>query len=121
MAAEDAGLAISTVYRQLDAGGRFGRFEVFDAIPILLAYSITYLGSYVFRYAPLYAFVALLSGAVATYLLRTRFDLGPMALIRFILYPKHFSALAPDTESLPYPGRKPAAGAGEGTLSRDPR
>lgn len=98
-------LSISPVFRQLDAGGRFSRFEPTDAIPVLLTYSITYLGSFVAGYSPLYAFVALISAAVATYFLRTRFEFGLMGVLRFVLHPKHFSGLAADRFHLPYPGR----------------
>lgn len=105
-------LDISPVFRQLDAGGRFARFEPTDAIPVLLSYSGTYLLSMVTGFSPLYAFVALLSAAVATYFMRTRFEFGLMGLLRFALFPKHFSGLAADTHPLAYPGRR--GGAGEG-------
>lgn len=104
-------LEISPVFRQLDAGGRFSRFEPTDAIPVLLLYSTTYLASFAFDFSPLYAFVALASGGVATYFLRVRFEFGLMGLLRFLLHPKHFSALAADSNPLRYPGRR---GAGEG-------
>jgi hypothetical protein len=106
------GLEVSPVFRQLDAGGRFARFEPTDAIPVLTTYSITHLGSFVVDYSPLYAFVALVSAAVATYFLRTRFEFGLMGLIRFLLFIKHFSALAADTHPLPYPARRGRAGEG---------
>lgn len=99
-------LETSPVFRQLDAGGRFARFEPTDAIPVFLLYSFTYLGSFAFGYAPLYAFAALASAAVATYFLRTRFEFGLMELLRFLLHPKHFSALAADRRVSSYPGRR---------------
>jgi hypothetical protein len=99
-------LEFSPVFRQLDAKSRFARFEPTDAIPVFLLYSVTYLGSYAFGYAPLYAFAALASAAVATYFLRTRFEFGLMGLLRFLLYPKHFSALAADRCGASYPARR---------------
>jgi hypothetical protein len=104
-------LEVSPVFRQLDAGGRFARFEPTDLIPVLLTYSCTYLGSFAVDYSPLYAFVALISAAVATYFLRTRFEFGLMGLLRFLLFAKHFSGLAPDSRTTPYPARNRA---GEG-------
>ena len=50
--------------------------------------------------------VALASGGVATYFLRTKFEFGLMGLLRFFLHPKHFSALAEDRRPMPYPGRR---------------
>lgn len=105
-------LQISPVFRQLDAGGRFARFEMTDAIPVFLTYSVTYLISFAVGYSPLYAFVALLSAAIATYFLRTRFEFGLMGLLRFLQYPKHFSAMAADRHPLAYPGRRGRAGEG---------
>lgn len=104
-------LEVSPVFRQLDAGGRFARFEPTDAIPVMLVYSFTYLGSFAFGYSALYAFVALASAAVATYFLRTKFEFGLMGLLRFLLHAKHFSALAEDRNRLPYPGRPRGEGA----------
>lgn len=102
-------LEISPVFRQLDGGGRFARFEPTDAIPVLLMYSATYLGTFVFDYSPLYAFVALAAAGVATYLLRVKFEFGLMGLLRFLLAPKHFSALAADRNALSFPGRSRGA------------
>lgn len=103
-------LEISPVFRQLDAGGRFARFEASDAIPVFLAYSLTYLASFAAGFSPLYAFVSLVSAGVATWFLRTRFEFGLMGLLRFLLQPKHFSALAKDTRAIPYPGACRAEG-----------
>lgn len=105
-------LQISPVFRQLDAGGRFARFEPTDAIPVLLTYSVTYLISFAAGYSPLYAFVSLLSAAVATYFLRTKFEFGLMGLLKFLLHAKHFSAMAADRHPLAYPGRRGRAGEG---------
>lgn len=105
-------LEVSPVFRQLDAGGRFSKFEPTDAIPVLLTYSVTYLISFVIDFSPLYAFVALVSAGVATYFVRTRFEFGLMGILRFLLHPKHFSALAADRVAAPYPG-KPSSRAGE--------
>lgn len=99
-------LEVSPVFRQLDAGGRFAKFEPTDAIPVLLTYSSTYLLSFAVGYSPLYAFVALASAAVTTYFLRTKFEFGLMGLLRFLLHPKHFSPLAADRSPLAYPGRR---------------
>ena len=98
-------LEVSPVFRQLDTGSRFSRFEPTDLIPVLLMYSCTYLLSFVGGYSPLYAFVALISSGVATYFLRTKFEFGLMGLLRFLLFPKHFSALAADRTQQHYPGK----------------
>jgi hypothetical protein len=102
----------SPVFRQLDGGGRFGKFEPTDAIPVFLTYSLTYLLSFAVGFSALYAFVALASAAVATYLLRTKFEFGLMGLLRFLLHPKHFAALAADRRPVAYPGRTERAGEG---------
>ncbi|MBL8937621.1 MAG: hypothetical protein JNM69_23870 [Archangium sp.] len=99
-------LDVSPVFRQLDGGGRFARFSPTDAIPVLLVYSVTYLGTFVVDYSPLYAFVALAAAAVATWLLRVKFEFGLMELLKFLLAPKHLSALAADRVSAAYPGRR---------------
>lgn len=106
-------LEVSPVFRQLDASGRFAKFEPTDAIPVLLSYSVTYLISFVAGYSALYAFVSLASAAVFSYFMKTKFELGLMGLLRFFLYPKHFSALASDHNPLfAYPGRRPVEGQG---------
>lgn len=99
-------LEVTPVYRQLDSGGRLARFDASDAIPVFLLYTTSHLGSFVFGYSPLYAFVAFASGGVATYFLRTRFEFGLMGVLRFFLHPKHFSAFAGDRMCCPYPGRR---------------
>lgn len=98
-------LDVSPVFRQLDGGGRFARFAPTDAIPVLLVYSATYLGTFVADYSPLYAFVALAAAGVATYLLRVKFEFGLMELMAFFQATKHFSGLARDVAAKPYPAR----------------
>lgn len=50
--------------------------------------------------------LALAAAGVATYLLRVKFEFGLMELLKFLLAPKHLSALAADRHSSPYPARR---------------
>ena len=104
----------SIVLRQLDAKGRFGRFEFEDLVPVLLSYSLTWLfGVLGLNASAGYPFVAMASVALGVYLLRTRFPDGLGGLVRFVVQPKHLTPLGRDVVlRTPYPGAPSAQPGG---------
>jgi uncharacterized membrane protein len=97
----------SVVFRQLEAGGRFSRFDFLDLVLVLVPHSAHYL---IFLCAgwPLgTSYITLLAAAVAIYLFRSRFPEGVGPVLHVLLTPHHLSAMAEDQVLRPYPAAPP--------------
>jgi|APDOM4702015159_1054818.scaffolds.fasta_scaffold00048_19 hypothetical protein len=101
----------SVVFRQLEQGSRFSRFDYFDAILVLLPYNIHALVELITVGTTFRPWITLVCAAIFVWFLRMRFPEGFSPLLRYLLTPKHLTPLAPDSILKPYP---PASEAGEG-------
>ena len=93
----------SIVFRQLERGGRFARFDLVDAAIVLLGYQVHYMveffmGGNLFR-----PWMTLIAAAVAVYFLRARLPEGIAPLLHVLSTPRHLSSMAPDSILGPYP------------------
>ena len=93
----------SVVFRQLEGGGRFSRFDFTDLSIVLVAYAAHYelelaLGGYVLR-----AMITLVCAGIFVWFLRTWFPEGVGPLIHVLVTPRHLSSMAPDRILRRYP------------------
>jgi hypothetical protein len=93
----------SIVFRQLEQGGRFSRFDLFDAVLVLVPFDVHYLLELIFAGSMARPWVTLFAAAVFVYFLRARFPEGVTPLIHVLVTPRALSSLAPDQILRPYP------------------
>ena len=96
----------SVVFRQLERGGRFSRFDYLDAVLVLLPFDAHYLLALVLGWSLGPPWVTLAAAAVFVWFLRARFPEGIAPLIHVLVTPRHLSAHASDQVRLPYPGAR---------------
>lgn len=102
----------SVVFRHLEAGSRFSRFDHTDGVCVLLPFNIHYLVALAAGWSLLPPWITLMAAAMAVYFLRIRFPEGIAPLIHVLLTPHHLSSMAEDRVLKPYPARK-RGGAGQ--------
>ncbi len=93
----------SIVFRQLEHGSRFSRFDHFDAVLVLIPFDVHYLLELVLGGTLARPWVTLVAAAVFVWFLRLRFPEGVTPLIHVMVTPRQLSALAEDRVLEPYP------------------
>lgn len=96
----------SIVFRQLENGGRFSRFDLMDAVLILFPFDIHYMVELLLGGSLARPWVTLLAAAVFVYFLRMKFPDGVAPLIHVLITPRCLSSLAPDRVLRAYPARR---------------
>lgn len=97
----------SVVFRQLQAGSRFSRFDFIDGALVLLPFDLHYVIALVAGWSLGPPWITLVAAALFVWFLRARFPEGVAPLIHVLVTPRHLSALARDQDTLPYPARSP--------------
>jgi hypothetical protein len=97
----------SVVFRQLERGSRFSRFDFVDAVLVLLPFDLHYLIALVAGWSLGPPWITLVAAAIFVWFLRARFPEGIAPLIHVLVTPRHLSALAPDRDTAVYPPRSP--------------
>jgi hypothetical protein len=96
----------SVVFRQLERGSRFSRFDFVDAVLVLLPFDLHYLVALAAGWSLGPPWITLIAAAIFVWYLRVRIPEGITPLIHVLVTPRHLSALAPDHDTLPYPARR---------------
>ena len=95
----------SIVFRQLEQGSRFSRFDYLDAVLVLVPYNVHYLIELIFSGSLARPWVTLVAAAVFIYYLRVRFPDGLSPLVHVLVTPRHLGAMPEDKIlTRPYPG-----------------
>jgi hypothetical protein len=96
----------SVVFRQLEQGSRFSRFDYTDACLLFLPFNIHYLVALIAGWSLGPPWITLVATGVAIWFFRMRFPEGLGPLLHVLSTPHHLSALAHDVMVREYPGRK---------------
>jgi hypothetical protein len=92
----------TVVFRQLEEGSRFSRFDPTDGVIALVPFNVHYVAATCLGWSLIPPFVTLGAMCLGVYFLRVRFPEGVGPVLQVLMTPHHLSALAEDV-LLPHP------------------
>ena len=84
------------VFRQLEEGSRFSRFDPTDGVMALVPFNVHYLAAVCLGWSLIPPFITLVAACTSVYVMRVRFPDGLGPILHVLLTPHHLSAMAAD-------------------------